>query len=273
MLIMRTSICLFIYLLALPLGIIAQEKQELNVHYLNEFPYAFEEDGMVKGIEIDILYAFQNWVKNEKGVDLNLEFTPEETFEAAYKAASEDVNNVSCASITITKERKSEVKFSPAYMNNASVLVSSQSVQTLRSYNDIQTVFEGKVALVRKGTTHEEELKEIKAFHYPDMVVKYVDTKEEMRKLLAEENSKYYAVVDLITFWRWKTRDEVPVKMHNIATERNEKFGFAFNSKSELADTFTEFFQSGFKFTSTEDYISILDKYLGPEIRDNVRVK
>jgi len=273
MLIMRISICLLFCLLASPFGLIAQEKQELNVFYLEEFPYAFEEEGKLKGIEIDIIYAFQDWLKAEKNIDLNLEFTAGETFESVYKSALQDEHNVSCASITITKERKSEVKFSPPYMKNASVLVTSQSIPTLRNYNDIKTVFDGMVAVVRKGTTHEEELKEIKAFHYPDMIVKYVDTKEEAEKLLSTEDSKYYAVIDLVTFWRWRTRDEVPVKMHNIATERNEKFAFAFNNESSLADLFAEFFKSGFGFTSTEDYISILDKYLGPEVRDDVRMK
>ena len=269
---MRSSIVLLSFLFSGLFSVLGQNKNDLTIHYLNEYPYAFEENDKLKGIEIDILYHFQSWLKSEKQMDVSFTYVEETSFDDAYKATLKSENSVTAASVTITKERKADVDFSKPYLKNASVLVTGMSVQSLRTYNELPTVFEGKVALVRKGTTHEEELKEIKAMYFPGMIVKYVETIDEMEEML-NKDEKYFAIIDLITFWRWKMRDEMPIKMHNVMTERNEKFGFAFSKGSGMAELFNEFFMSGFKFTSTEEYVSILDMYLGPEIRESVRMK
>ncbi len=269
---MRSSIILLAFLFSGVFSAISQENKELTVHYLKEYPYAFEESNKLKGIEIDILNHFQKWLKDQKNMDISFTYVEEKSFDEAYKATVSEKSSVTAASITITKDRKEEVDFSKPYLKNASVLITGMSVHSLRSYNELPEVFNGMVALVRKGTTHEEELKEIKAMYFPDMIVKYVETVDEMEEML-KSDSKYYAMIDLITFWRWKVRDEMPIKMHNVMTERNEKFGFAFSKGSGMAELFNEFFLSGFKFTSTEEYISILDAYLGPEIRESVRMK
>lgn len=246
---------------------------DVHVAYLNEYPYMFEENGKIVGIEADILREFTEWLRKHKQIDAQLTFEAKTTFAEVYEAAKNEGEHIGSASITITKERAEEVSFSPAYLKNASVLVTSSGVQTLENYGEIPEKFEGMTALVRLGTTHEEELKKIKAFHHPDMVVKYVDTKEDMKALLASGEGKYYAVVDLITFWRWRTRDGLDVKMHSIATVKNEEFGFAFNHASAWQLLFDEFFNTGFKFTARSEYQEILEKYLGPEIMETVRAK
>ncbi len=246
---------------------------EVHVAYLNEYPYMFEENGKIVGLEADILREFTDWLKKHKQIDATLTFEAKSTFAEVYNAAKNDGEDIGSASITITKERAQEVSFSPAYLKNASVLITASGVQTLENYGEIPEKFDGMTALVRLGTTHEEELKKIKAFHHSDMVVKYVDTKDDMRELLASGEGKYFAVIDLITFWRWRTRDGLDIKMHSIATVKNEEFGFAFNQASAWQLLFDEFFNTGFKFTARSEYQEILEKYLGPEIMETVRAK
>jgi len=248
-------------------------KGSLQVAYLTEYPYAFTEHGSLVGIEIEILKTFQGWVNKRKEVELSLNFVPYKSFSAFYEAVLDEENSVGSGSVTITKDREKEVVFSPEYLRNVTVLVTRSGVQTLSSYNEIPEVFEGMTAIVREGTTHEEELKKIKAFYNNDMVVKYVDTKEEMKALLDNDSSHYYAMIDLITCWRWMTRDKVDLKIHRIATVKNESFGFVFNQNSDWKPLFDEFFTSGFGFTSTEEYVHILNRYLGPEIIEDVKSK
>jgi len=242
---MRSSVLFLFSLFALQISLFAQDTKVTEVHYLVEFPYAFEENGKLKGIEIEILNYFQNWLKEEKKIEADFSFTEAESFSKAYNASVNGKNVITAASVTITKGRKEEVDFSKPYLKNSTVFVSDMKVRTLRNYNEIPEVFEGKVALVRKGTTHEEEFKQIKALYFQDMIVKYVDGIEDMKELLKSD----------------------------VVTEKNEEFGFAFSKDSGMAELFNEFFTSGFKFTSTEEYISILDAYLGPEIRESVQVK
>ena len=245
----------------------------LQIAYLTEYPYAFEENGNLVGVEIEILKVFQEWVNKRKEVELSLNFVPYSSFASFYEAVLSDENTIGSASVTITKERQKEVNFSHEYLRNATVLVTRSSIPTLQTYNSIPEVFDGMTAIVREGTTHEEELKKIKAFYNKEMVVKYVDTKEEMKELLNSEDAHYYAMIDLITFWRWVTRDKMDLKIHRIATVKNESFGFIFNSDSDWNSLFDEFFTAGFGFTSTEEYLRILERYLGPEIIEDVKAK
>jgi len=242
----------------------------LEVFYHNEYPYAYEEDGELRGLEIEIIREFAAWVKLRKEVDLTLEFKGFEEFSEVYQRVKQGECGLGAASTTITKDREEEIIFSEPYLRNASVLVTSMDVPVLESYNEIPAKFEGKVALVREGTTHEEELKKIKAFHHPDMIVRYVQTTDEMLKLLTESGD-YYAMVDLITYWRFVKKENAKLRLQRIATVKNESFGFIFPKDCTWQPVVNEFFTKGFGFTSSEQYNQILEKYLGPEVIETIK--
>lgn len=242
----------------------------LKVYYHNQWPYAYTENGEVKGIEIDILRAFATWVETRKDIKVFLEPESFEGFDRVLNKIKETPGCVGAASATITRERQKEVYFTKPYLRNASVLVTKTEVPTLNSYKEFSTRFAGMVALVVPNTTHEEELKKIKAYHFPEMKVKTVETFDEMLKLL-NSNDKYFAMLDVLTFWKFITRDKAQLKMHRVATVKNESFGFMLHPDSDWIPLFDEFFTRGFGFTASEDYYDILKKHLGEEVIHSVK--
>jgi putative glutamine transport system substrate-binding protein len=241
----------------------------LKVFIQEEFPFAYFENGELVGIEVDILKSFEKWVENREDVDLHVEFVRYNQFIKLYEDVKASKNVVGAAFTTINKERAQEVDFTPTYLKNSSVLISRIDVPTLRSFSDFENVFGDKTALVIRGTTHEKELMEVKRLHNKDMIVKYVNQPDEMLPLLNLTND-YYAMVDLLTFWNFVKQNNGNLKLHRIATVDKEEYGFMLPKNSDWSEPFNKFFTEGFGFTASEEYRSILNKYLGKEVIDAV---
>lgn len=245
------------------------KKATLSVFIEDMYPFAYYKNDSITGIEVDILNSFVDWLEIRKGIQLEINFKAYNEFNKLYKDVIESDYALGAASITINKERANEIQFTPSYLKNNTVLVSHNSIPSIKSYSEISSVFKDKVALVIEGTTFEKELQEIKAFHFPQMRVKYVKNTDEMLPLLTKD-SHYYTIIDLVTFWDFVKNEKEPLKAHRIATGKKEEFGFILPKKSDWSAPFDEFFNSGFGFTSSEDYYDILKKHLGVEVLNKV---
>ena len=241
----------------------------LKVFIQEEYPFAYFENGELVGIEVDILKSFENWVENREDVEIHVEFVRYNQFIKLYEDVKASKNVVGAAFTTINKERAQEVDFTPTYLRNSSVLVSRMDVPSLRSFSDFENVFGEKTALVIRGTTHEKELMEVKELHNNEMIVKYVNQPDEMLPLLTFTN-EYYAMVDLLTYWNFVKQNNGGLKLHRIATVDKEEYGFMLPKNSDWSEPLSKFFTEGFGFTASEEYRSILNKYLGEEVIDAV---
>lgn len=242
---------------------------DLTVLVEDMYPYAYYSKDSLTGIEVDILNAFADWLETRQNIKLNLKFKSYSAFNELYDDVINNQNMVGAASITINKKRKEDIQFTPPYMNNNTVLVSNNGVPSIKSYSEIKTVFKDKIALVIEGTTFEKELQEIKAFHYPELRVKYIKNTDEMLPLLRNEE-KYFTVMDFITFWDYVKNDNEPLKVHRVATGKKEEFGFILPKNCDWSKPFNEFFTAGFGFTASEDYYNIMKKHLGEEVMEKV---
>lgn len=245
-------------------------KGNLEVYIQEEFPFAYYEDDQLVGIEVDLLRSFVKWTKIRHGVDVNLEMHVEKEFFKVFDAVKQNKNTLGSASITITDERKKDVDFSAPYLNNKSVLVSPLSFETLSSYSDFSRIFSEGTAVVIRETTHEKELMGIKQKHFNEMVVDYQWTTNDIRQALSN-NKDFYTMIDLLTFWSWVRDGELGMKVHRVATVEKEEFGFAISKGSDWTPIINEFFEGGFGFTASREYLNILETYLPEEVLSEVR--
>ncbi len=251
----------------------ADGRGTLKVFIQEEAPFAFYEEGEFQGIEVDILRKFADWVYSRHGVHLSIEFKRYRQFVRLYEDVLSTENVVGAAFVTINDLRSKEVQFTPTYLQNASVLVSPVAFPTMSSFKQFERIFGEKTALVIRGTTHEKRLMEIRDEYHDGMRVKYVEEPEQMLPHLLSEDRNYYAMVDLITFWRFVKANNGGLKIHRAATVSQEQYGFILPQESDWYELFDSFFNEGFGFTASEDYENILRKYLGDELVPSVMVK
>lgn len=242
----------------------------LEVYIQEEFPFAYYENDQLVGIEVDLLNRFVEWAKIRHDVEIDLNFHVEKEFFKIFDAVKQNQNALGSASITITDQRSQEVDFSAPYLSNKSVLVSPLSFNTLSSYSDFGEVFSEGTAVVIRETTHEKELMSIKQNHFDEMVVGYKWTTDEILESLRQDENQY-TMIDLLTFWNWVREGEQGMKVHRVATVEKEEFGFAISKNSDWKPIINEFFEGGFGFTASRDYLDILGTYLPEEVLSEVK--
>jgi ABC-type amino acid transport substrate-binding protein len=214
------------------------------------------------GICVDIMKAFEKHVQANYGITINSKYEPiaGDNFTkmlATVKSANEGVFGL--GNITITESRKKMYKFSPAFINNISLLVTNKSVTTLMEMEDISTVFKGKTAYTVKGSTNEVVFFNWKKQYYPDLKIAYVASFTDAVNKVANDPSAFTNVD--FTFYLDAIKDKRPVKRHVAGSSRSEEFGIIMPKSNDWSPVLAEFLNSGFVGSSA--YKSIIRKHLG----------
>ena len=254
----------------------AQNADTLVIDYYENYPYAYTEDGKLKGIEIDILNEYTTWLKTKKNMDVTVVYKPFTDFSAFYSAVkSGKANVIGAGSVTRTDEREKELSFSAPYLHNVAVLITSGRMQTLREKTDaeVKKIFADAKAFAVKGSSHVNYLTAIKNKFLPQMSISTVDNqKQVLNNVVSSPNTIGY--VDIIAYWSFlKTNPGKFIKMQKAFTESKEDLGYIMPLNSKYTALLSEFFEAGFGFTSTKTYHQILERYLGYEILESVAVK
>jgi putative glutamine transport system substrate-binding protein len=246
----------------------AQEKGTANVTavYLAEDAFAYEnENGQLTGVEIDIFQQFCNFVKNAKGVEVNVEYVKETSFSKFYKTVQNSSDGVfGLGSTTILERRKSEVQFSPPFINNIAILVTHESAPNLSSLDEIAELYSDKIAAVAEGTTLEGYMENLKQEYFPSLKIERFPTQISVIEKVAEDPD-YFSYSDLSVYWPYYQNPDYQIKRQEVADLAAEVFGFIMPLSSDWQPVMEEFFNLGSGYRSMDMYRNILVKHLGAE--------
>jgi len=222
-----------------------------------------DKSGNLTGISVDIMGDFVTWVNENKKVKLQSKFVGDGTsFRGMYDKVKVSTGGVfGLGNITITEERKKEVKFSPPFITNFAILITQGNVPTLAKLEDIPTTFSKLTAYTAKGTLNEKRILELKQKYYPGMKIVTVATSPEaFTKVFNDPNSFTY--LDL-AFYLEAVQERKSVKRHPVGDVASEKFGFTMPMNSDWGPLFDEFFKANGGYTNSARYREILTRHLG----------
>lgn len=245
----------------------ASKQANITVTFLEEDVFAyFDKDDNPAGVEIDIFTHFQNWLKNSHGVQLNINWVGERSFQKFYSSVQNGANGIiGLGTVTILDRRKSEVQFTPPWINNIAVLVSHKSATDLQSLDEINTIYSDKTAVVAKGTTLEGYMKDLKNKFFPDLKIETLPSQMDVVHKVAED-ANYFAYMDLSIYWPALDREKLSIKRQAVGDLSAETFGFILPTNSDWSEPLNEFFNLGSGYRSNPAYRAILMKHLGGEV-------
>lgn len=149
-----------------------QQSGELVVATRNSpSTYYIGPDGPT-GFEYDLARAFADHL----GVSLKI--VVPDTFNEILPKVTRGEVNLAAAGLTITKARKEIVRFGPSYYSITPQLVYRSNMPKPESLDDLHGILE-----VVSGSSHEEQLKELKETKYPDLTWR-ANTQLESEELL-----------------------------------------------------------------------------------------
>lgn len=230
-----------------------QAKGELACIYYPTPGLIFNEGGELKGVCVDIMNEFKAYVKEKHQVEIVFNFVREEpVFTNFINSIREGKNVMGVCNTSITDDRKKYLDFSPAYMNNPSVLLSNLDAPIIKSLDQMPEAFKNYKAVIIKGSTHEKFIKTIAAKYYPGLNIEFVDSGADVNEKL-RSNQPYFTVIDFTEYFD-AVRKKLSVKRHTV-------------SLNELED------QLGFIFPKGSDWVAIWNEFLTPEFKQSIKYK
>src|SRR5882672_5288897 len=241
----------------------AKGEGKISLAYVETFGFVYKDNGKLTGVCVDIINDFIKYVNEKKNVKLTAEFVGDgESFKGMYDKVKTSGGGVfGLGNITITEERKREVRFSPPFITNLAFLITRNDVGTLVKMEDLPTTFARLTAYTAKGTLNEKRINELKKKYYPDMKITLTATSQETLEKITG-GSDGFAYLDL-AFYLEAVQQRKPVKRHPVGDKASEQFGFVMPSSSDWLPILDEFFKADGGYNNGAEYKSILRKHLG----------
>lgn len=206
--------------------------------------------GQMTGICVDLMAKFKEYVEAKDGIKISVTYKAKNPND--FTKFLEEVKNAKggvfgLSNTTITTARKSSYNFSPPYITNIGMILSSNAVPTMTNMADIATKFKGMTAVTVKNSTNEKRILDIKESYFPDLKIEYVPSFAQAMNIIVKDPKKFTNVD--FTYYFDAIQNRKPVKRHPGGDEQTEQFGIIMplsNDWSPLLDSFMtdEFLQS-----------------------------
>lgn len=237
---------------------------EIVVYYVPAAGFAMstdEDDGYPRGVTAGLMREFAEWTAREKGVDVQLQFVREDDWSTFYATVRDSRSGTfGIGNVTITDERANEIGFSPPYMPNTAVLVTSLNHPELASWEDLSTTFAGLNALAFPGTLHETRLRTIVERHHSEASIEYGSSNSEI--LDRAEQGGYFAYLDGYNVWRAQEEGAM-VRHHPIGDQDGEHFGVIMPLGSDWEPIMAGFMKT---FYGSQAHVDLFEHHLGPRV-------
>ncbi len=242
--------------------VLTNHKGSVTINYKTAFNFINEENGVLKGVEFEILEDFYKWVELKYDVEIKREYQPVKSFSDLYQSIKFPESNgvFGVCSFSITKERLKEVKFSPAYLPDIEVMVSSSDLPILKDSSEFSAKFGNAKAITVKGSTFEEDVVSLKTL-LTDIPIEYVSNTEEVVTTV-QHQMNCYGFVELPIYFDLYQKG-VKLNRQNLFLVQREGYGIIYPLESDWNEPLWEYFQED---NTKKKHQEILAKYFGSEL-------
>ena len=239
---------------------------KLSIVYY-ECPKLIEDTGGTpQGVCVDIMNDFVQFVKTKYNKTIRLEFVNKESdFGQFLKTVKSSSNVMGVSNVTITDDRKAEMKFSPYFLKTPLVILTNKSAPTFTSLKDLAA--SGLGGEVEKETSYAAFMQKLKSDNYPKMNIQYTASTSAVVDDLSLQN-KYFSVMDF-TEYLGEVKSNPNVKRQPINLGTSVQLGFIMSKKSDWDTLFNEFLND--EYRNSTSYKKNVAKYLGANFMSLVK--
>lgn len=207
--------------------VLNKKKAAIDAVWFESTPFIYTTpEGELKGIEYELIEDFTKFVNEHYGVSINLNWTEAKSFSDAYAAVrgNETFATFSLSAFSITSRRDAEVDFSPPYMSDISVLITSDNVPILSNNEEFYDLIPKLTAITIKETTYEYELLRFKNEGNLPFKIRYIPSSHNIMHSIAAADSAF-GFIDLPVYMMlFKNDPAIKVKRQNILPIKREGY-------------------------------------------------
>jgi len=187
----------------------------------------------MKGIEVEIMDGFRQYLHEHYDINLSYRWKEEERFNDVLTRMKEEKDNCfGLAGLSVAKERRAFMKFSPSYIADYAVLVSTPDIPIARSKEDLIKYLEGATALATKGTLVVKELIQLRDENKIQFNIEYTKASEELINVL-NTRRKSFGYISLPVYLMNLDKGAAKVNRQNYLTKRYEGRGIGLPKTSD----------------------------------------
>jgi len=225
-----------------------------------------DADARPHGLAIELMQRFADWLGEARGIGVALDFEQEHDWRRFYARVRDAEGGVfGLGNVTITEARRTELAFSPAYVDNIAVLASHAGLAPLDAASSLPTHFEGRRALGFAGTLHERRLQAMAEAYWPGMPLDAAGSNEEILAALAADS--HFGYLDAYVFHRAQARG-LPIRRHPAFDAGGEQFGIIMPLGNDWQGLLAEFFALDGGLMQSQWYREAMSRHLGPELTE-----
>ncbi|HCW07464.1 MAG TPA: hypothetical protein DGG95_08895 [Cytophagales bacterium] len=241
------------------------KKGNLIVYWYTSKPFIFEnEKGQLAGVEYDLMENFKRYLHDVHQIDLTLTWKKSDSFFSVIQ----DVKNskvpvFGASAFSITDERLKWIKFSPTYLGDISVLISSKDVPLAKTEEELFSIINNLQAVTIKGTTYENDLMQLKEKNHLNFSFNYIPSSDNVLNTV-ETQKKSFGYIDLPVYLAHFTNNtNLDIRRQGFLTVKRSGYGLIFSKESDWEIPLGQYFSNP-QFQNA--IVPILGKYMDPDI-------
>lgn len=237
-------------------------KGTITAYWYDIDPFIYTgSKGQLQGVEFELMESFVKYVKQKYSYDLTIRWENAGSFESIYNKVKNHTEPgiFGWSFFSITPERRLEVNFTPPYMPDLNILVTSNELPLYTSTQPFMDNLRMLQGYTMAHTTMEDDLKKLQSRQNFSIYSEY-DDYEVLRKIAGRQNGFGYIP---LTIYVVALQKGIKVKRQHILVTERPGFAGIFSKNSDWGPVVNEYFQS---FACKRKTDSLLAKYLGSEI-------
>lgn len=240
------------------------KKGKIAVLWYTIEPFIYFNEGNITGIEYELMEGFVPFLKKTYGTDVTLQWVDARAFEPIYPAIrqSKEKGLFAMSYYSITGERKKEVKFSPPYMPDLNILVTSNNLPVYNNEKDFTGDMQRLSGYTMANTTMEEDMNQLRRIQPALSVSNRLDDYEVLNQIAAVNNAFGYVPLSIYVL---ALQRGTKVKRQKILATRREGLAAIYTKNSDWDEPVNAYFKSEDCRILTRQLIR---KHLGVEVAD-----
>ncbi|MFY0686729.1 MAG: transporter substrate-binding domain-containing protein [Cyclobacteriaceae bacterium] len=236
----------------------SKSSKKAQLTFLHDGAIGLVENDGQSGLLVKLMDKFSDEMLSQHGISIDVDFVYIHDFKQMMTQAADASGGVFVLSnVSITEERKNSYQFSPAYLNNVTILISQNGIPTLTNMTDINSAFKGKTAYTIANTTYHERLKQIKQEVFPAMNITLLPSANEvLDRVKGDPNA--FSIVDLTYYLGTPNRSAI--KRHPVGDESDDELAIAMPKSNDWAPLLNTFMN---EFVNSDEYRKMVIESLG----------
>ncbi|MBT1701005.1 transporter substrate-binding domain-containing protein [Fulvivirgaceae bacterium PWU4] len=219
-------------------------KGTVIAYWYESRPFIYRTPQGMAGLEYELMEGFRRYLKKNFQVELEVVWKEADNFGDTYASIRDGQQNgtFGVSAFSITADREKEVAFSPPYMADISVLITSRNIPIVHTSEEFNRVFSRLKAVTIRETTYEQDIYKLKTQGNLSFDIEYIPSSKNILEAVDERDSAF-AFIDLPVYMMMFENDpSINVKRQNMFPVMRKGYALIYPQTSDWAQPVESYF-------------------------------